>query len=75
MAASDRVRACYLHACLKFVQRDPMTNSSLRGRFGISEKRSAMVSRIIKDAVEAELIRPFDEKAGRKFMKYVPFWA
>jgi predicted HTH transcriptional regulator len=75
MAGSDRIRACYLHACLKYVQRDPMTNSTLRARFGISEKQSAMVSRIIKETVDGGLIRPFDEKAGRKFMKYVPFWA
>jgi ATP-dependent DNA helicase RecG len=75
MAVSDRIRACYLHACLKYVQRDPMTNSTLRIRFGISEKSSAMVSRIIKETSERGLIRPMDETAGRKFMKYVPFWA
>jgi len=75
MAVSDRIRACYLHACLKYVQRDPMTNSTLRLRFGISEKSSAMVSRIIKETVDGGLIRPMDEKSGRKFMKYVPFWA
>jgi predicted HTH transcriptional regulator len=74
MASSDRVRACYLHACLRYVQSDPMTNSSLRVRFGISETHSAMASRIIKDTMDGGLIRPFDEKAGRKYMKYVPFW-
>jgi hypothetical protein len=52
-----------------------MTNTSLRGRFGISEKRAAVASRIIKDTVDGGLIRPFDEKAGRKFMRYIPFWA
>lgn len=75
MAATDRVRACYLHSCLRYVQRDPMTNGTLRARFGISEKQSAMVSRIIKETITAGLIRPFDDKAGRKFMRYVPFWA
>ncbi len=75
MASSDRIRACYLHACLRYVQRDLMTNSSLRARFGISETHSAMASRIIKDTMEGGLIRPFDDKAGRKYMRYVPFWA
>jgi predicted HTH transcriptional regulator len=41
MDRTDKVRACYLHACLRFVERNPMTNSSLRERFGIQEKNSA----------------------------------
>lgn len=38
MDKADRVRACYLHACLKRVARDYLTNASLRERFGIDEK-------------------------------------
>ena len=60
MDKNDRIRACYLHACLKYVTRDYMTNSSLRERFGIEPKNSAIASRIIKDALEAELIHPYD---------------
>lgn len=75
MDKQDRIRATYLHACLRYVQRDFMTNSTLRERFGIEEQNSAMASRIIKDALEAGEIRPFDESASRKYMKYVPWWA
>jgi len=75
MDKDDRVRACYLHACLRYVQRDSMTNRSLRARFGISEKNSAAASRIIKEALETGKIRAYDESASRKFMKYVPWWA
>lgn len=75
MDKDDRIRACYLHACLRYVNRDNMTNSSLRERFGIEPKNSAMASRIIKETMIAEMIRPYDEEASRKFMKYVPFWA
>lgn len=75
MSPPDRIRACYLHACLRYVQRDPMTNSSLRGRFGISDKGSAIASRVIKESQEAGAIRPLNPEAGKKFMKYVPFWA
>lgn len=74
MDKADRIRACYLHACLRYVQRDFMTNSSLRERFGIEKQNSATVSRVIKDTVEAEEIRPYDAEAGRKYMKYVPSW-
>jgi ATP-dependent DNA helicase RecG len=50
------VRACYLHACLKYVMRSYLTNTSLRERFGIDEKNSAVASRLIKEAVEAGAI-------------------
>lgn len=75
MDTHDRVRACYLHACLRYVQRDPMTNASLRERFGIAAENSAMVSRVMKEAVAQGLIKPFDPEQGRRHAKYVPFWA
>lgn len=75
MNKADRVRACYLHACLKCVMRDYLTNASLRERFGVKERNKAAVSRYIREAVEAGMIKPFDEGAARKLMKYVPFWA
>jgi len=75
MDKADRVRACYLHACLKYVSREFLTNASLRERFGVEEKNKAAVSRYIREAVDAGVIKPFDEDAARKLMKYVPFWA
>lgn len=75
MDKADRVRACYLHACLKWVMRDYLTNASLRERFGVEEKNKAAVSRYIREAVEDGKIKPFDEDAPKKLMKYVPFWA
>ena len=75
MSKDDRIRACYLHACLRYVQRDFMTNATLRSRFGIENKNSAIASRIIKETLDTNLIRPHDEGASKKFMKYIPFWA
>jgi predicted HTH transcriptional regulator len=75
MDKDDRTRACYLHACLRYVSRNPMTNSSLRERLGIEEKNSAMVSRIIRETIEADLLRPYDAEQSRKYAKYLPFWA
>lgn len=75
MGKEDRVRACYLHACLRYVNHDYMTNTTLRERFGIEPQNSATASRYIKEAVESGMIKPYDESASRKFMKYVPFWA
>lgn len=75
MDKADRIRACYLHACLRFVQRDYMTNTTLRERFGIDEKNSSMVSRFIMDAIEAGKIRYQDETVGSRARKYLPWWA
>ncbi len=75
MDTADRVRACYLHACLKYVTRAFLTNASLRERFGNKEKNRAVVSRYIREAVDGGMIKPFDEHASRRMMKYVSFWA
>ena len=70
-----RIRAVYQHACLRYVQRDFLTNTSLRERFGIEANNRAWVSRLIKAATEMGVIAPFDTDAGPKAMRYVPWWA
>jgi hypothetical protein len=75
MDRTDRVRACYLHACLKYVSRDFLTNASIRQRFGIERSNIAMASRYIREAVDDQFIRPHDHDAAPKLRKYVPFWA
>ena len=64
-----------MHACLRWVSPDYLTNASLRGRFGVEEKNKAAFSRYIRETVDAGVISPYDEDAARKLMKYVPFWA
>tara|TARA_B110000879_G_scaffold212322_1_gene308005 strand:+ start:2275 stop:2916 length:642 start_codon:yes stop_codon:yes gene_type:complete len=75
MDTEDKIRACYLHCCLKYVNRESMNNTSIRERFDIDTGNSATASRIIKQAVDAEYIRLYDPKANRKAWRYVPFWA
>lgn len=75
MDMDEKVRACYLHCCLKYVNHEPMNNASLRERFQIEDGNAAMASRIIKQAIETGLIRLYDPKANRKALRYVPFWA
>jgi len=76
MNKADRIRACYLHACLQQVQHKQMTNSTLRARFGIEKQNRAHVSRIISEAVEAGVIRSYNpESESRKHASYVPYWA
>lgn len=75
MDKEDRISACYQHCCLRYVNREHMNNASLRERFGIEGKNSATVSRVIKDAVIATLVKPYDLQAGTKAMRYVPHWS
>ena len=41
MDKPDRIRACYQHACLKYVTRGFLTNASLRERFGVEERNKS----------------------------------
>ncbi|WP_066425690.1 RNA-binding domain-containing protein [Anabaena sp. 4-3] len=76
MDKSDRIRACYQHACLRYVCREQMTNESLRKRFAIVDKNYSMASRIIADTMNENLIKLYDpENRSKKHAKYVPFWA
>ena len=74
MEREDRVRAVYLHACLRYVQREFMTNTSLRERFGIDSKNSATASRLLREALDAGVVKLADPGAPLKLRKYVPRW-
>ena len=75
MSKEDRQRACYLHACLKRVNREYMTNSSLRERFNIAPNNSSMISRLLKETCENGLIKISEDSTSDKNRKYLPFWA
>lgn len=76
MNKDEKVRACYLHCCLKYVSRTKMNNSSLRERFKIEEKNYPMASNIISDTIEAGLIKSADpNNKSKRYSYYIPFWA
>lgn len=75
MDREERIRACYLHCVLRYLNKEAMNNTSLRERFAVAPRNSAMVSRIIKQAVEDGRIMPYDANAGTKAMRYIPWWA
>jgi len=75
ISLENKIWACYLHACVKYVEGDALTNSSLRSRFGLKESSAGSISRLIKDAIDAKMIKPADPITAPRYMKYVPFWA
>jgi ATP-dependent DNA helicase RecG len=75
MTAQERVQACYLHACLRYLMHDYMTNESLRQRFGLSAEKSATISKIFTAAKKNGLIAPAESNQSMKFARYLPHWA
>ncbi len=69
MSKIDKIRACYQHACLKYVSGEYMTNQSLRERFGIKRENYSIVSRIIRESLRAGVIKEYE-----KSRMYIPFW-
>lgn len=76
MDKGDRVRACYQHGCLKWLASDKMSNESLRQRLDIGKGNYPMASKILKETMEASLIRVADTGSqSPRDRRYVPFWA
>lgn len=75
LSIEEKLWACYLHACIKQVEGEQLTNSSLRERFGLKDTSSGSVSRLIKEAVSEGLIKPLDSTTAPRYMRYIPSWA
>ena len=74
MSKEDRIGACYQHASLRWEASMAMSNQSLRNRFGLSDKQYPQVSIVIRDTIDAGLVRPQDEEQGNRNARYVPWW-
>jgi predicted HTH transcriptional regulator len=75
MSKEDRVRACYQHCCLKYMENEKMTNQSFRERMGIEEKNYPMASKIIKETLNTGLIKGYSlDNIVKKATAYIPYW-
>ncbi|MCK4744718.1 putative DNA binding domain-containing protein [Candidatus Parcubacteria bacterium] len=70
MTLEDKVRACFQHCVLKYVEKLRMTNATLRDRLSIGEKNYPAASAIIKATIEKGFI-----KKSEKSKEYIPIWA
>ncbi len=76
MNNDDKIRACYQHACLQYVLNEKMTNETLRVRFNIDKKNSAIASRMLAEAVSSGVIKEYQSNSNsRKYKSYLPYWA
>jgi len=70
MSKEDKIRACYQHCVLIYMQEGKMTNKTLRHRFNIPESNYPAASKIISDTINSWKIKEWE-----KSKEYVPFWA
>jgi len=76
MSKRDRIRACYQHCCLLYVNNQRMSNQTLRERFSLNESQAATISLIIKATREDGWIKADEsESKSMRYAKYIPFWA
>ena len=73
MSDQDRVEACYLHACLRYVTSRDVTSASVRERFGLPMERRSSIARVLRNAVTSKKL-VISGKDGPR-IRYAPFWA
>ena len=73
MMPSERIRACYLHAALKWVNGERMKNATMCERFGINKKNAAQASSVNQLILENGFIKHTDPEHPRT--TYLPYWA
>ena len=71
---NEKKWTCYMHACLKQVGGEQMTNASLRDRFGIPDHNKSLISRLITASINDGLIRLQNPDTAPRYYCYVPFW-
>ena len=72
MSRSERVRACYQHAVLKWLHGEKMRNVTLCERFGIDKRNAAQVSQVLNAALSEKLIKVADPEHPKS--GYWPWW-
>lgn len=72
MTSDERIRACFQHAQICHERNEPMSNGSLRRRFGLADKQISQVSIVIRDSVAAGKIKLLHEDQANRNARYVP---
>lgn len=75
MTSEDRIWTIYIYSCWLWTHHEFLTNAHIRKIFNLPEEKMAKASILISQAVKANKIRIFDEKAGTKSRKYWPVYA
>lgn len=71
MSSDDRIRACYQHTCLNYVNNLPVNNQSVRKRFNINKNNVSFASKIISETIESGLIKPTTQLIFQKSLRHM----
>ena len=75
MDNTERVRACYQHACLRYVMKLSLNKASFRERFGIADRNAAQTTRLLNESVDSDLVISQNPDVGTRSRTYLPYWA
>lgn len=65
----DRVRTCYMQACLAYVNYEAVSNGDIRKLFGLSDQEMTKATRLIQNTIDAGLIKAVDPEMSYKQQK------
>ena len=71
----EKLHAVYQYASIRYLQDDAMTNKILRERLGLADTYLPSISRLIKETVKEQIIKPLDESTSNRYIRYIPAWA
>lgn len=71
----DVINTIYMFASYCYISGKEISNADVRERLNVKEENAAMISRIMKQALDEGLVRIANPNAGAKARKYVPYWA
>jgi len=74
MTQGERIEACYQHSIIQYYGAGGMNNASLRKRFGMHDKQSPQISKLISEAQQEGRIKIKDPDSSKKFAVYLPYW-
>jgi ATP-dependent DNA helicase RecG len=74
LTQEEKMTAVYQHCVLRYVTNRITNNESIRERFKVEAKNSAVATRLLGDAVKTGQIRLVDPYAGYRSWRYVTSW-
>ena len=75
ISKEDRIRTLYLYVCFKYMAEGAISSKEIMFIFDLEEEKRYAISRLIKEAINNNIIKLSDETAKSKNRKYIPFWA
>lgn len=76
LSSEEKLHICEQHVAFMYIQNSFANNETLRKRFGLGEKKTNTISKLVKTAKDKKLIKEFDTSSNsKKYIKYIPFWA